>query len=166
MFEDLSARAKLDEEVTAKLRKEQDELLQKDAAASERAGELLAELQTEWDLKLKAEERSAMLQKKANQDAMVIDWLCRERDKLHQTEDRLRLERSTTHKECDWAIREHDKARREAEARRVDLGVKVAQRLDAEEASAGLRADLAEARGLLQVKSDEYDRLSSTVLAV
>ena len=27
MFEDLSARAKLDEEVTAKLRKEQDELL-------------------------------------------------------------------------------------------------------------------------------------------
>jgi len=61
MFEDLSARMKVDEEVTARLRKEQDELLQKNAAASERASELLAELQTERDLKLKAEERSAML---------------------------------------------------------------------------------------------------------
>ena len=42
----------------------------------------------------------------------------------------------------------------------------MARRLDAEEVSAGLRANLTEARGLLQVKSDEYDRLSSTVLAV
>ena len=42
----------------------------------------------------------------------------------------------------------------------------MARRLDAEEVSAGLRADLAEARGLLQVEGDEYDRLSSTVLAV
>ena len=64
------------------------------------------------------------------------------------------------------AIQEHDEARREAKARQADLGVEVARRLDAEEVSAGLRADLAEARGLLQVKSDEYDRLSSTVLAV
>ena len=42
----------------------------------------------------------------------------------------------------------------------------MARRLDAEEVSAGLRTDLAEARGLLQVEGDEYDRLSSTVLAV
>ena len=42
----------------------------------------------------------------------------------------------------------------------------MALRLDAEEASSGLRTDLAEARGLLQVESDEYDRLSSVVLAV
>ena len=42
----------------------------------------------------------------------------------------------------------------------------MARRLDAEEASVGLRTDLAEARGLLQVESDEYDRLSSTILAV
>ena len=47
MFEDLSARVKLDEEATARLRKERDELLQKNAAASERAGEPLVELQTE-----------------------------------------------------------------------------------------------------------------------
>ena len=92
----------------------------------------------ERDLKLKAEERSTMLQEKANQDAVVIDR----------------------------AIRERDEAHREAEAHRVDLGVEVARWLDAEEVSAGLRADLAEARGLLQVESDEYDRLSSTVLAV
>ena len=64
------------------------------------------------------------------------------------------------------AIREHDEAHREAEARQADLGVEVARRLDAEEVSAGLRADLAEARGLLQVEGDEYDRLSSTVLVV
>ena len=63
-------------------------------------------------------------------------------------------------------IRECDEARREAEACWVDLGVEVAQRLDVEEVSAGLHANLAEAQGLLQVKSDEYDRLSSTVLAV
>ena len=73
MFEDLSARTKLDEEEIARLQKEQDELLQKNATASEKAGELLAELQTEWDLKLKAEERSATLQEKANQDAAVIE---------------------------------------------------------------------------------------------
>ena len=44
MFEDLSARTKLDEQATARLRKKRDELLQKDATASERATELLAEL--------------------------------------------------------------------------------------------------------------------------
>ena len=97
MFEDLSARMKLDEEEIARLRKERDELLQRNAVASERAGELLAELQTERDLKLKAEERSATLQEKVNQDAVVVDR----------------------------AIRERDEARREAEARRADLGVEV-----------------------------------------
>jgi len=68
--------------------------------------------------------------------------------------------------ECDRAIRDRDEARREAEARQADLGVEVARRLDAEGVSAGLRTDLTEARGLLQVKSDEYDHLSSTILAV
>ena len=44
MFGDLSVRMKVDEEVTARLHKEWDELLQKNVTASERAGELLAEL--------------------------------------------------------------------------------------------------------------------------
>ena len=61
MFEDLSARSKLDEEEIARLRKERDELLQKNAVASEWASKLLAELETEQDLKLKAEERSMAL---------------------------------------------------------------------------------------------------------
>ena len=42
----------------------------------------------------------------------------------------------------------------------------VARRLEVEEASIGLRADLAEAQGLLQAKGDEYDHLSSAVLVV
>ena len=66
MFEDLSARVKLDKEDAARLQKERDELLQKDAMASERAGELLAKLETERDLKLKAEERSVALQQRAD----------------------------------------------------------------------------------------------------
>ena len=61
MFEDLSARVKVDEEETTRFRKERDELLQKDAIASEQASELLVELETERDLKLKAEERFAAL---------------------------------------------------------------------------------------------------------
>ena len=42
----------------------------------------------------------------------------------------------------------------------------VARRLEVEEAAIGLRADLVDARGLLQAKGDEYDRLSSVVLVV
>ena len=82
MFEDLSARVKLDEEDAAKLRKERDELLQKDAATNEQAGELLAELETERDLKLKAEERSAALQQRADQ-------AIQERDKARGVADSL-----------------------------------------------------------------------------
>ena len=44
MFEDLSVRTKLDEAEIARLRKEWDELLQKNAVASEQASELRAEL--------------------------------------------------------------------------------------------------------------------------
>ena len=82
MFEDLSARVKLDEEETARLRKERDELLQKDVVACERAGELLVGLEMEQDLKLKAEERSAVLQQRVDRDAEVIVRLREERDEL------------------------------------------------------------------------------------
>ena len=66
MFEDLSARSKLDGEEIARLQKERDELLQRNAAANEKTGEVLKELEMEQDLKLKAEERSATLQEKVN----------------------------------------------------------------------------------------------------
>ena len=48
----------------------------------------------------------------------------------------------------------------------MDVGAMVARRLEVEEASVGLCADLAEARGLLQAEGDEYDRMSSAVLVV
>ena len=58
MFEDLSARVKLEEEAAARIRKERDELLQKDAAASEWAVEVL---EMEQDLRREAEDRSVAL---------------------------------------------------------------------------------------------------------
>ena len=61
MFQDLSARVQQDEEATAEVQKERDELLQKDAEASQWAVELLEELEREQDLKLEAEERSVAL---------------------------------------------------------------------------------------------------------
>ena len=61
MFEDLSARSKLDEEEIARLRKERDELLQRKAAADEKAGEVLKELEMERDLRRKAESRATAL---------------------------------------------------------------------------------------------------------
>ena len=76
------------------------------------------------------------------------------------------MEHSTAHEERDWAIREHDEAHQEAESLRTDVGATVARRLEVEEGSVGLRAYLPEARGLLQAKGDEYDRLSSAVLVV
>jgi len=80
MFEDLSARVKLDEEEAAKIKKERDELVQKDAEASKRAAEVLNELETERGLRREAENRSSDLQQRVGQDAVLIDWLRRERD--------------------------------------------------------------------------------------
>ena len=104
MFEDLSARVKMDEEETARLRKERDELLQKDAVASERAGKLLAEQGMERDLKLKAEEKSTALQQRVDWDTETITRLRRERDELCRTKERLRSEHSTACEDCDRTI--------------------------------------------------------------
>jgi len=58
----------------------------------------------ERDLKLKAEDRSTALQRRADQNAEAIARLRRERDELLQTAERLHLERSTVRKEHDRAI--------------------------------------------------------------
>ena len=50
-----------DEEAAARVQKEQDKLLQKDAEASQRAIKPLEELEREQNLKLEAEERSMAL---------------------------------------------------------------------------------------------------------
>ena len=58
MFQDLSARVQQNKEAATRVQKEQDEQLQKDAEACQRAVELLEELERERDLKLEAEEWS------------------------------------------------------------------------------------------------------------
>ena len=134
--------------------------------ASEWAVEVLAELEMERDLRLKAKDRSTTLQQRANRDAEVIARLRGERDELRQTKERLRSERRMAREDHDRAIREHDEAHREVRALRADLGDMVAQRLEAEEISAGLGTELAKVWGLLQVKSDQHDLLCSTVMAI
>ncbi|XP_066311530.1 uncharacterized protein [Miscanthus floridulus] len=163
MFKDLSARVKLDEEDVARLQKERDKLLQKDTMASERAGELLAELEIERDLKLKAEERSAALQQRADRDTETITRLREERDELCQTEERLRSEHGAAREDCDRAIREHDEACGVADSLQADLGVAVNRRLDVESVVARLEKELSEVRGILQLESDEHDLLQAAV---
>ena len=72
MFEDLSARSKLDGEEIARLKKERDELLQRNATANEKAGEVLKELEMERDLRWKAESRAMSLQQKVDEDVEVV----------------------------------------------------------------------------------------------
>ena len=67
-----------DEEAAARVQKERNELLQKDDVACQRAIDLLAELETERDLKLEAKERSAAQQQRVNLDVEVIARLHRE----------------------------------------------------------------------------------------
>jgi len=57
-FEALLARLRRDEEETTKVRKEQDELLQKDAETRQRNLDLLAEVEKERELKLGARRSS------------------------------------------------------------------------------------------------------------
>ena len=61
MFEDLSARSKLDGEEIARLKKERDELLERNATANEKASEVLKELEMEQDLRWKVENRAMAL---------------------------------------------------------------------------------------------------------
>ena len=166
MFQDLSVRMQQDKEATARVRKEQDELLQKDATASQWAVEVLAKLEMEQDLRRKAKDRSTALQQRVDRDTEVIAWLCEERDEICRTKARLRSEHSTTREDHDRAIRERDEVRWEVRALRADLGDAVARRLEAEEISAGLGTKLTEVRGLLQVESDQHDLLCSAILAV
>ena len=56
-------------------------------------------MEKERELKLGVEDRSTALEKKVNLDVEVIARLCRERDKLRQTMERLHLEHRTTHGE-------------------------------------------------------------------
>ena len=72
MFEDLSVRSKLDGEEITRLKKERDELLERNATANEKAGEVLKELEMERDLRRKAESRATALQQKVDEDVEVV----------------------------------------------------------------------------------------------
>ena len=65
-FEALSVRVRQDEKEAARVRKEQVELLQRDAVAHQRILNLLAESEKERDLKLVAEEKLTALERRAS----------------------------------------------------------------------------------------------------
>ena len=101
VFEALSVRSWRDNEEAAMVRKEQDELLQKDAETLRWILDLLAKVEKERELKLGAEEKLAALEKRASLDAMVVTQLRKEWDELIQTTERLRSERGVAHEEHD-----------------------------------------------------------------
>ncbi|XP_066373089.1 uncharacterized protein [Miscanthus floridulus] len=104
VFQDLSMRARQDEEEGARVRKERGELLQRDTEARQWVLDLLAEVEKERELKLGAEERSMTLQQRASLDTEAIARLCKERDELHQTAERLRSEHGAARGEHDQAV--------------------------------------------------------------
>ena len=75
--------------------------------------------------------------------------MCKERDELRQTAERLRSEHSAAREERDQAVREHDEARQGVSSLQVDLGAAVTRRLEAESISAGLGKELTDVRGIL-----------------
>ena len=105
-FEALSARSWRDDKDAAKVRKERDELLQKDIEARQNILDLLVEVEKERELKLGAEERLMALEKRASQDAVVAAWLHKEWDELLQTAERLRSGHGMAREERDQDLRE------------------------------------------------------------
>ena len=83
-FEALLARSRRDNEEATKVRKEWDELLQKDVETHQQILDLLAEVEKERELKLAAEEKLAALENKASLDALAVAQLHKERDELLQ----------------------------------------------------------------------------------
>ena len=100
-FETLSARSWKDDKEVFRVRKEQEKLLQKDTETRQWILDLLAEVEKERELKLGAEEKLTALEKRASLDATVVARLCKERDELLQTAERLRSKHGAAHEECD-----------------------------------------------------------------
>ena len=100
-FEALSVRSQKDEEEAARVRKERDELLQRDTETHQRILDLLGEVEKERDLKLGAKKKLTALEKRVSLDAAVVARLCKERDERIQTTERLRSEHGAAHEERD-----------------------------------------------------------------
>ena len=77
-FEALSTRVRQDEEEVARVRREQDELLQRDAETHQRILDLLGEVEKERDLRLGAEKKLVAIEKKAILDVEAVASLCKE----------------------------------------------------------------------------------------
>ena len=77
-FEALPTRVRQDEEEVARVRREQDELLQRDAETHQWILDLLANAEKEQELKLAVEEKLAALERRASQDAEAVARLCKE----------------------------------------------------------------------------------------
>ena len=103
------------------MRKEWDELLQRDAETRQRIIDLLAEAEKEQDLRLVPEERSATLEQRAKLDAEMVGQLRTERDKLCHTTERLRSEHGAAYRERDQAVREHDEAQQRISSLQAEL---------------------------------------------
>ena len=81
-FKALSSISWRDKEEAAKVRKERDELLQKDTKTCQRILDLLAKVEKERELKLGGEEKLVALEKRASLDAIVVTRLHKEQDEL------------------------------------------------------------------------------------
>ena len=100
-FEALSARSQKDVEEATRVRKERDELLQKDTKTRQQILDLLSEVEKERDLRLGAEEKLIAQEKRASLDATMVAQLRKERDELIQTMKRLRSEHGAACEEHD-----------------------------------------------------------------
>jgi len=103
-FEALSVRSRRYDEEAAKVRKEWNELLQKDIETHQGILDLLVEVEKERELKLGVEEKLMALEKRASLDAAAVTRLHKEQDELLQTTERLRSEHGVARKEHDQAL--------------------------------------------------------------
>ena len=100
-FEALSVRSRKDDEEAARVRKERDELLQKDAETHQRILDLLSEVEKERVMRLGAKEKLAALEKRVILDATAVARLQKELDELLQTSKRLHSEHGAAREERD-----------------------------------------------------------------
>ena len=89
-FEALSVRSWKDDEEATRVRKEWDELLQKDTETRQWILDLLSKVEKERDLRLGAEEKLTALEKRVSLDVMVVGRLCKEQDELLQKDAEIR----------------------------------------------------------------------------
>ena len=97
-------RAQQDHEEAAKVRREWDDLLQRDIETRQWILDLLAEAEKEQELRLGTKEKLIALERRASLDAKAVAPLRKERDELLQTVGWLYSEHGMAREEHDQAI--------------------------------------------------------------